>query len=85
MKRTKPKKQQDDTTDCYFVRILLSGKYPTQSNLFKWKKDSSPTCPCCKTDVENSLYNHGMILVSSLTTYQTYLKPENLYLPCTSS
>ena len=58
VKRTKPQKQQDDTTDCYLVRRLLSGKYPTQDNLFKWKLASNPTCSRCNSGVEDSLYHH---------------------------
>ena len=80
MKRTKPKKQQDDTTDCYLVRRLLAGQYPTQGNLFKWKTASSPTCPCCKTGVEDSLY-HYIVNCYALTSSRTDLWNDIAFLP----
>jgi len=48
---TKPQRKTplspEDSLDCYFVRKMISGRYPTQDNLYTWKKASSPQCSLC--------------------------------------
>ena len=55
---TRPKKQKlcktpEDLIDCYRVRRFVSGRYPTNDLLFKWKLAESSLCPWCNLDEDS--------------------------------
>ena len=59
------KEDPDDLTDCFLVRKLISGKFPTYDNLFAWKKAPSPTCPRCSFNMADSI-DHLILSCPSL-------------------
>ena len=40
------------------VRQLISGKYPTNENLWKWKLKDTPTCERCDMGKTDTIHHH---------------------------
>ena len=54
MGQISPKQQED----CFLVRRLISEKYPTNENLWKWKLKDTPTCESCDMGKTDTIHHH---------------------------